>query len=501
MKKTWEDTIDINYQQDSSKNQTTIYIDNPFIQPLIYTEQGQINAKIQFIDNRWNFTFGLDDIKPIDGISTYIYIIDQNQEYRLCTKSKNKLKNFNNIKAVWYTPDLVYYFRNTASAKGRLTLHRKERLSHESPFFAQKIRVANKLYSESITNNVLIYEKELMKFEESGARLFENIADQPNVYFVISKQSPAYQSLRKKYKKKIVTLGSCRYLRMIYTAKYYIGTELPMHLIGLRSPYKLLRQEVMNSDKHKFIFLQHGVTQALSLEGPERAIFRKNFTYSPYKVVVSSKQEAEHFITVGNYQSEDLWNIGLATFDQKQIDDDADQISIMLTWRPWDQMKVDFTETSYYQAILSIFNTIDDHRNLNIIMHPKAAEQLTDNDPLFPYINQKSINQALSKTSLLITDYSSVVFDAFYRGSNIIFWWNQKDECLSYYNNRLLITSENAFGDIVYNNDTLNSLIVKNYQVPQQENYIEKYRLFVEHHDNKNTERLITNLRAEKIIK
>lgn len=508
MKKNWESTIDIDYVQTCGKNNTTIAIDFDFVQPTIWTEQGQIQAEIVYVNNQWTFTFGLNEIAPMDGISTYIFIVDQEQEFRLCTSSTNaksgykiRKQNFNNIVGVWYTEQYVFYFRNTASAKGRLTFQRKIRLSHETPAFGLKQRIAHKLFRKVVRNEVLVFEKELMQFEESGARLFEKIAKYPNVYFVIDKQSPAFPSLRTQYNNQIVEFGSLKYLRLIHTAKYYIGTELPMHLIGLRSPYKSLRLEIMNSAKHKFIFLQHGVTQSLSLAGPERAIFRKNFIYSPYKVIVSSAREADHFVNVGKYQPEDLWNIGLSTFDNKQLKESANKISIMLTWRPWDQMKSNINETSYYQALISIVNSIEDKQHLQIILHPKATEQLSEIDPLYQYVSRCSVNAALSQTSLFITDYSSAVFDSFYRGSNVIFWWNEKDQCLVNYDNSLLLTEENAFGDIVYHNSELNDVIINNYNVPQKQKYIDKYRLFVEHHDNQNTERLVQNLRLENIIK
>lgn len=496
----WEHSKDINYTQERVNELSVITIYENLNKPTLMCEFGEISALIEQQEKCWVFTFTLNDIPTLHGISTYIYIQDEDNTYRLTTGSKNRQKNFNNIKCVWYDEDMVYYFRNTASKKGRLTFHRKERLYYESAKYGKRQREAHKKYKNIVENQVLIFEKESMRFEESGSRLFQKIWKQPNVYYVISRETPEFKRLKRKYRGKIISPDSDMFLKLLHTAKYYIGTELPMHLIGLRSPYKSLRTEIMNSDKHKFIFLQHGVTQALSLAGPERAIFRKNFTYSPYKVIVSSNQEAEHFIEVGNYEPEDLWNIGLATFDNKKKNLFANKISIMLTWRPWDQMLDSIEDTSYYQAVLSIFNSIDNKRNLQIILHPKVKEHIDSSNPLFDYLSDMSIDQVLNNTNVLITDYSSVVFDAFYRGTNVIFWWNQKDSCLEKYNNSLLLTEENAFGDVVYDNNQLNSIISSNNKRKQSEQYIEKYRKFVEHHDNNNTKRLITKLIDENII-
>lgn len=496
----WEQSNDIHYKHVRDGDLAVITIEQNLNNPALMCESGAISAQIEQQDDSWVFTFGLADIPTFEGISTYIYIQDGTDIYRLITKSKKRLKNFNNIKCVWYDQNMVYYFRNTASKRGRLTFHRKERLYFESPEYGKMQRKAHKKYKDIVEDQVLIYEKEAMRFEESGSKLFEKIWESPNVYYVISSISPQFEQLNELYPGKIITPESDQFLKLIHTAKYYIGTELPMHLIGLRSPYKSLRTEIMNSEKHKFIFLQHGVTQSLSLAGPERAIFRNNFTYSPYKVVVSSEMEAEHFVEVGNYQPEDLWNIGLATLDNKKKKLFAKKISVMLTWCPWDQMQDSIEDTSYYQAVLSIFNAIENKRNLQIILHPKVKEQIDSSNPLFEYLCDTSIDEALSNTKILITDYSSVVFDAFYRGTNVIFWWNQKEACLEQYNNTLLITEENAFGDIIYDNSQLNTVVKNNNKRKQKQQYIENYRQFVEHFDNQNTERLIAKLREEQII-
>ena len=39
----------------------------------------------------------------------------------------------------------------------------------------------------------------------------------------------------------------------------------------------------------------------------------------------------------------------------------------------------------------------------------------------------------LKHTKLLITDYSSIAYDAFYRGCNVIFYWEELQECLEAY--------------------------------------------------------------------
>lgn len=501
MRISWEDSKDVKYKHTVEGELSTLEVKAKFINPKLYIEAGYIDAEVTEQGDVWYFKFSFDDLPNLDKTSSYVFIEDDDQIYRLETHGRNKIKNFNNVKGVFYTEDYVYYFRNTASAKGRLTYQKKIKLAYESKEYQARQKKVHKRYKHKSRNQILIFEKEAMRFEESGARLFERIYKYPNVYFVVCKTSSSYKQLKEQYGEKIISPDEDVYLKLIHTARYYIGTELPMHLIGVRSPYKELRTEIMNTQKHKFIFLQHGVMQSLSLAGPNRSIFRKNHTYKPYKVIVSSKREADHFIEYGKYQDKDMWVVGLPTFDGKRINADADKVSVMLTWRPWDELKEKIEETTYYQAVKGIVESIEDKDNLQVILHPKVHEAIADDNPLKKYLIESSIDEALYQTKVFITDYSSAVFDAFYRGANIIFWWNEKEECLEKYKNELLLTNENAFGDIVYSNEQLNDVIKANYATTRDEYYIKKYKTMVEFDDDKNTDRLIEKLLTDKVLK
>lgn len=501
MRVSWEDASDVLYKQSRVNDDSVIKIKFNFVNPKLYIEEGLINVDITEEDGEWIFKFSFEDMPPLNGTSTYVYVEDDDDIFRLKNKSNKLLTNFNNIKCVWYQDEHVYYFRNTASRAGRLTFQKKIRLSHESEEYGKMQRNIQMRYKHKVKKQILIFEKECMRFEESGARLFERIHNYPNVYFVLSKDSSDYERLKAQYGDKIVSPDEERYVILVHTAKYYIGTELPMHLIGVRSPYKSLRKEIMKPHKHKFIFLQHGVMQSLSLAGANRNIFRKNHTYQPYKVIVSSKREADHFVECGMYDPEDMWITGLATLDNKKLAADADKISIMLTWRPWDELKETIEETTYYNAVQGIIDSIEDKENVQLILHPKVHEAIGEDNPLRKYLIDTSIDEALSKSKVFITDYSSAVFDAFYRGSNVIFWWTEKEECLEKYQNDLLITEDVAFGDVVYSNSELNEMVIKNYNHNRASKYEENYKLMVEFDDNQNTNRIIQHLIKDKILK
>ena len=111
-------------------------------------------------------------------------------------------------------------------------------------------------------------------------------------------------------------------------------------------------------------------------------------------------------------------------------------------------------------------------------------------------------DELLRQTKVLITDYSSIAYDAFYRGSRVIFYWEELEQCLENYgeNTKLMLNENNVFGDICYCKEDVSQVIDDNYDNPQKEVYKERYNHLVEFHDGKNTERLIEQLKQEKII-
>jgi CDP-glycerol glycerophosphotransferase (TagB/SpsB family) len=138
--------------------------------------------------------------------------------------------------------------------------------------------------------------------------------------------------------------------------------------------------------------------------------------------------------------------------------------------------------------------------NLYVLPHPLILDKLknTDLNKWIPDII--SYDKILEDTALLITDYSSISYSAFYRGANVIFCWEELDECMNNYNSHLMLNKKNAFGDISYKYEDIYELVKKNYLKPQRENYKKNYKKIVEFNDNKNTDRLIEYLKKDNII-
>lgn len=487
------------YQVDNPDNTTTIVVEHIFKKPIINLGKQVINPQVQAFDNKTHITLGIDNIPQINGISAMFTIRDKGYIYYLIDPSLDENSSYNNIKSIWYTEENIYYFRNEIKAPHRLLLQSKLKLSYESQEYQQMIEELFALNLPIDEKKVVFFEKESNQFEESARVLFEKLYPNPNVYFVLNKNHHQFSTLKKKYNHQLVSPGDKDYIKLLITAKYYIGTESTTHLLSLRSPYKLLRNEVLDCNRHDFIFLQHGVSYGITHTDSSRQFFRKDSVRPPSKVIVSSDLEAKHFTEVCGFSKEDLWKTGLANYDNKQIKPNCDKITIMLTWRPWEEQNLDITKTSYYQALESIVACVEDKSKLQIIFHPKVKCNKSALS-LSKYFVNDTIDVALSETKLLISDYSSVVFDSFNRGSNVIFWWVEKKKSLTHYNGTLLLTKDNVFGDIANSNTQLPQLIENNYNCLQQAKYVEKFKKIVEFSDNNNTNRIIEKLQNEGII-
>lgn len=399
------------------------------------------------------------------------------------------------------------YFRQTANNIVYLTVRNQNLTDNKKEQW--KLNLAY-LMSKVIPypKTLLLFEKESARYEESASVLYERLIDENynNAYFIIDKAYSHIQEIGKKYKKNLLYKGTFKHYFLFFKSKTFLGSEALVHAIDLRVANRFALKKLAQTDIN-YIFLQHGVMYMVSLDSESRKFFKPKKTKGKYRVVVSSKVEARHFTELGNYNPEFIYISGLPKYDRNTLNKDADKITIMPTWRPWEynEARYDFLSTNYYQMILRIFNAIPERYKDSVIIlpHPLFWDAVKDSDfPLRKYLNVgEKYDDILKKTRILITDYSSIAYDAFYRGSNVIFYWEEKDECMSNYgpSTKLMLNDDNVFGDICMNDQELSKIIEKNLQAQNKE-YIKRYKRIVTYHDGKNTQRLIEFLKKDGII-
>jgi len=283
-----------------------------------------------------------------------------------------------------------------------------------------------------------------------------------------------------------------------------MGTESLPHIVELRTANGYVARKFL-SKKYRFVFLQHGVMYMVSLDSEGRSFFIKGVQMPiDAKIVVSSQVEANHFIDYAGFSQDDLYITGLPFYDRTIKRPGADKITIMLTWRPWEYstLAADYEDTGYYRIIRNIVSSVpaELQDKVCLLPHPLVADKLkaTNLKGLIP--DNLTYDQVLEDTALLVTDYSSIAYSAFYRGSNVIFCFQELDVCMEHYGGHLMLNEHNIFGDISYEYRDLEALIKKNYLKPQSDIYLSRYREIVEFHDGKNAERLIERLEEDGFV-
>ncbi|MEE1503369.1 MAG: CDP-glycerol glycerophosphotransferase family protein [Acutalibacteraceae bacterium] len=364
-------------------------------------------------------------------------------------------------------------------------------------------------HSNKARKLVLLYEKNSSKYEESASVLFENLIDSgyKNAYFIVTKDYEFFDRIPEKYLSNIIYKYSFKHYLYFFKSKTFIGTEAIAHSIDLKT-FNLLALRKIASKNLNYVFLQHGVMYMVSLNSESRKMFKRKDLNGKYRVVVSSQAESDHFTTLGRHYDEDIYITGLPKFDRNTHNENADKIVIMPTWRPWEinEARTDFTQTPYFKMLMKLYDAVPEHLKEKVIIlpHPLIVNELSK---LSETLTKKIVLDAryddiLKDTAVLITDYSSIAYDAFYRGARVIFYWEEKDYCMMQYgpSTVLMLNEENVYGDFAYNDENLAEIIEKNYNTLQTEEQKNRYTKLVNFHDGKNTERLINFLKEDGII-
>lgn len=365
-------------------------------------------------------------------------------------------------------------------------------------------KICGKLGRKNIN---LFYEKFAEKAEEGTFDLFQMAQQEGNskCYYVISSESPDYEKI--KNVKGVVKKYSFKYYWLLYNVSNYISTEAPAHLNILRSNNKYFR---LSTCEHPFIFLQHGITY-LKCQGPS-STFVLNKEGEPAYMVVGSQKELDVCVDMLKLPEERFLNTGLPIFSKiqyKHIDESSpDKVVIMLTWKSYEEHIQEFTNSEYYQNVISIYHMLErymDAGNIIIVPHPKMAS-LCENTPLKQNMWDGPISEVLQYAKLLITDYSSVCYNSFYQGGGVIFF---QPDLVRYQAEagELIPADDEYIGYRVFDLDELDKVIATaiidgkiQLQTVRNKDFEKRYSTINEYHDGRNIERIAMKLKELNIV-
>lgn len=271
---------------------------------------------------------------------------------------------------------------------------------------------------------------------DNGYWLYEwilNNKPDTNVRFVLSKDSVDYEKMPRK--DLIIEPNSAKHYIYYILSSYSVST----HMHGA-CPGKSFCIPFLPFMRHKTnVFLQHGITKdMINLRGG-------------LNIIIAASEEEKQLLIKSNPRYEDnVYVTGFCRYDQlSNISKDEKEkiILVMPTFRRWlrdigrlsDADKV-FRETQYYKRWNGFLKNnelqeILEDNNLRLIFFPhNEMQQLAHN---FRTKNSRivigkpgefDIQSLLRKSSILVTDYSSVLFDFVYMNKPVVFYQFDQDE-------------------------------------------------------------------------
>ncbi len=505
-------------------NETKFYIDEILGKKCDLKQYKQQISKLEMLKDKniYIFKFKMDDILSdesiINGAIRFTLNIDKSEiDYKIGKFNKRiKEKKYYNLpmKSI-YVKDFAVHIRRTIAGNLVLVKRKVEDIEKtfkfrlmESKFVSFMLynigKICTKLRKKKIN---LFYEKFAAKAEEGVydiCKLCKN-SDRTKNYFVIDKNSPYYAEI--KNDKNVIVKNSFKFYWLFYNTNCFIASEAPSHLNVLRSNNKYFRKATYDK---KFVFLQHGIIYMKNL-GINSTFSKQKEGESNY-MVVSSEKERDVVVEMLGYDEEQLIKTGLGMYSKieyNHINQKSDNIvTIMLTWKPYEEQLYDFEKSSYYKNVVDIYNMLAKYMkkdNIIIIGHPKAYSLLV-NTGLKNSLWNKPISKALEKTKLLITDYSSVCYNSFYQGAGVIFY--QEDlEKYEAENGKLIPNNDEYIGKRAFNLKELESIIketIENNNIKldkvRTKEFENNYKTINEFTDGKNIDRIYEKLVELKLV-
>lgn len=272
------------------------------------------------------------------------------------------------------------------------------------------------------------------------------------------------------------------------------------------------RQYLIDLYRFRYYYLQHGVACADLTTWLNKV--NKNLSV----IFTSANKETQAFREGAYYyEPEQIRLTGMARFDALR-NGDSKQILIMPTWRKSIKESYDsatnsvyfegFRETEYFKFYNTLIN--DEHllaamrkqgyRGL-FCLHPIHQKQYVDfegNDVFRINEGYVDYNQVFEDSSLMVTDYSSVLFDFAYLRKSVVYTQFDKEQFFNdqSYDQGYFDYEEDGFGPVCYDYESTVETLVRQVEsgCVNPERYREREDRFFRYADQHNCERILQSI-------
>ncbi|GMA46928.1 hypothetical protein GCM10025854_11780 [Tetragenococcus muriaticus] len=314
----------------------------------------------------------------------------------------------------------------------------------------------------------LAFEKLAVSAHDSGYYFFDYVyknKKHDDFYYIIQKDSPELKNLADK-KDKVVYFMSFKYFVYMFAAKLLVSSDTKRNSYNLKLKKSKLAKVLTNKN---LVYLQHGVNGLKRV--PD---FHKN--RGVFDLVIAPSEFEKQMITEKwGYDETEVAVTGLARWDglvDKTDEVSYRQIFLMPTWRTWmDSMdREQFVESEYFQKYNELLSSERLHKlleeynvKIKFFLHPKFRDYIDLFDSKSPNIEkfgflETSIDEMIMKSSLMISDYSSVIWEMFYLKKPCVFFHFDKNKYLEYEGSYMNFDTD-LFGDVAYKTSDLIDII------------------------------------------
>ena len=313
--------------------------------------------------------------------------------------------------------------------------------------------------------NLWLISERLDEARDNGYWLYKWILENKpeiNVRYVLSRDSVDYKKMPRK--DLIIEPNSAQH----YIAHILSTRSISTHMHGACPGKSFCIPYLPFMRRKKTVFLQHGIIKdSLNLRGRLDA------------VIASAKEEKEIIAKANRRYANKIFVTGLCRYDTL-VDESSNEniVLVMPTFRKWlrDLGRVKnsddlFMQTGYYKKWMGFINNkkLDDElkkNNARMIFFPHREMQLLARNFKSDSKNIKigkpgeyDVQELLKKAKILITDYSSVIFDFVYMDKPVVFYqFDQKDFFSKHYSSS---GKEYPFGNTCVNEDNVVDDVIK----------------------------------------
>lgn len=319
-------------------------------------------------------------------------------------------------------------------------LRKSGRRSDKKAILARRISmIVKKLFKKPI----LLISDRISRAGDNGEAFFKFLNREAkgsvSSYFIIGKNTEDYNRIRQYGK--VIPAYSWRHKIFQLMADFVVSSQTDD---VFRNPFQSFSGPYVDLlNKAQYVFLQHGVI------ANDLTLWLKRSRQHMAGFVTSALRERQ-FILSGDYDycEKEIWLTGLPRFDF--LEDKPERIiTIMPTWRKelaigqdhstgvW-QLKEHFAESAYvtfYREVMNSRRLQEKAAELGYRVQFKIHPSFQNQESSFgfePYVNVidavTSYQEIYAKSCLVITDYSSAVFDFAYLRKPIIYCQFDADE-------------------------------------------------------------------------